>query len=45
MAALRISDFEPYGRKAMFVQQDLRYGDFGTHLMIQIEPSNFLMIA
>jgi hypothetical protein len=31
------------GRKVLRVQRDLQHGDFGSHLMLKIESSNFLM--
>jgi hypothetical protein len=34
----------PYIRKALCIQQDLQYDDFGSHCMLKMESSNFLMM-
>jgi hypothetical protein len=32
------------GKKMLYIQSDVRHGDFGFHLMLKIEPSKLLVM-
>jgi hypothetical protein len=36
---------QPYGRKVLCVQRDLRYDDVDSHLILKTESDNFLVIT